>query len=210
MKILDLYRATAFLVVLLACSNLGATDFGVVGKTYAIYEKNFLDYVAEHIKAEAEKGKVEEANRQLVENSKKYAMRPPGIQLPRAEEYSVHDFDPTFVVNGDISDHKGVIIYKAGTRVNPFDHKNWTKMFCFLDGDDVKQVDWVLNYCGDKQTAKIILVDGPVGHLMKEYPDYRFYFDQKQKLSQKFSLQALPSVVRQSGRVIVIEEFPVE
>lgn len=209
-KILALSRVTLFLVVLLVCFNARSTDLGVIGKTYPISEMNFLDYVQLHLEEEARKGRVEMLNNAFSENAQKYAKSPPGLTLPRATEYSARDYDPTFVINGDIADHEGKILYRSGESVNPLDHKDWSKSFCFFDGNDEEQVDWVMSYCGDPQKAKLILIDGPVYKLMEEFKNNRFFFDQKQKLTNRFDIRALPTVVRQSGRVLVVEEFPIE
>jgi len=209
-KILDLFRVPAFLVALFACSSVLATDFGLVGKIYPISETNFLDYVQKHIEEEEAKGRVDELNEQLETNGRKYIDAPPGIVLPRTEKYSVRDYDPTFVIKGDIADHEGMILYRAGQRVNPLDHKDWTTSFCFIDGNDEDQVKWLLEYCSDPLKAKMILVNGPVHKLMKEHVGKRFYFDQKQKLVFRFGIQAVPAIVRQSGRMLVVEEFPID
>lgn len=38
----------------------------------------------------------------------------------------------------------------------------------------------------------------------------RLYFDQRGYLVERFGIQAVPAVIRQSGKVLYVEEFPIK
>jgi conjugal transfer pilus assembly protein TraW len=61
--------------------------------------------------------------------------------------------------------------------------------------------------CLDLVTAKAIAVNGPIMKVMEDL-DARLFFDQHGTLVKRFGIRALPSMVRQTGNVFVIEEFP--
>jgi conjugal transfer pilus assembly protein TraW len=115
-------------------------------------------------------------------------------------------FDPTITVDTDIKDDKGRTVIARGTRVNPLDTVPLRSPLVFLNGDDKAQIDWALARFG-KTPAKFILVSGAPLELMKGH-QRRFYFDQGGKLSSHFAIRAVPAVVEQQGRQLLITEQP--
>ena len=115
-------------------------------------------------------------------------------------------FDPTITVDADIKDDKGRTVIARGTRVNPLDTVPLRAPLVFLDGDDQRQIDWALARYG-RTPAKLILVGGAPLELMKA-KQRRFYFDQGGKLTEHFSIRAVPAVVEQQGRQLLVTEQP--
>lgn len=198
------------LAVLIACSSagVGAEDLGRIGQVYGIAERDLVEVFKERAQARVADGSWGRVMEQQRDKMKAYAARPIGKKLPRAYQYSVRYFDPTIVLDQDISDAEGKILHPKGTRVNPFDYRNYTKTLCFLDGDDKAQVEWAKQYCLDPVNAKAILVNGPIIDLSNALKTPLF-FDQYGVLVRHFGLKAVPSVVRQTGKVFAIEEFAV-
>ena len=93
------------------------------------------------------------------------------------------------------------------TRVNPLDTVPLRAPLVFLDGDDQPQIDWALARYA-KVPAKFILTGGAPLELMKAR-QRRFYFDQGGKLVAHFSIRAVPAVVEQHGRQLVVTEQPI-
>lgn len=185
-------------------------DLGVIGKHYPIKEVSFRDYIQKRLTQLEQEGRLDEPVKLLRESADRFMRSPPGISLPRAEKYQYRYYDPSFVFPYDVADHEGKVLYKAGKSINPLHHMNYTKVMCFVDGHDELQLQWALTNCGDKQKHRLILTAGNAQKLQKGHPGVRFYFDQYGYLSQRFSLKALPSVIRQSGDQLVIEEFNVQ
>lgn len=186
-----------------------ANDLGVIGKVYEITERDLLEVMHERMNQKMESGEMDQIYKGMQDDFKQYAMRPPGIKLPRATEYRATEISPLYTLDRDIVDADGKLLFKAGTQVNPLEVNPLTKALCFIDGDDVEQVEWMLKYCTNHEPNKLILVNGDVGRLMKEL-NRRLYFDQRQILVNKFEIAALPAVVRQSGTVLYVEEFPIK
>ncbi|MFK5948033.1 MAG: type-F conjugative transfer system protein TraW [Methylococcales bacterium] len=196
------------LVGLIAFSNANATDLGTFGKTYNIDEDDLSHIMKSKMIEKQESGELDTFFKDLTDRSKKYVRRPKGYVLPRAREYRAIKFDPTIILEQDIYDAEGNVLYPMGTTINPLDFKPMSKTLCFIDGDDIEQVKWLENTCTDSIKFKSILVNGNVIKLSEEM-NKRLYFDQDSVLRKHFNIQALPTVIRQNGRYLHVEELKI-
>jgi len=115
-------------------------------------------------------------------------------------------FDRAIRVEADISDGKGRLFIAAGTRVNPLDTVGLRQKLVFIDGDDAGQLAWAI--ARYKQAdAKFILVKGAPLELMRAR-QRRFYFDQGGSFVKRFGIPAVPAIVEQQGRILLVREVP--
>lgn len=191
------------------CSAMAsADDLGRIGNSFPIAEHDLIEVFKAKAQAKVDDGswnKIMEGQR---DKMKAYAARPIGKPLPRALVYSVRYFDPSIEIDRDISDADGNVLYVKGTRVNPLDYHDYHRTLCFFDGDDKAQVEWAKQYCFAPLNAHAILTNGPVLDLSREF-GVRLFFDQYGRLVNHFGIKAVPSVVRQSGKLFAVEEFEV-
>lgn len=209
MKILAGSAKIILLVALIAFSKGYAKDLGVVGKTYPIMEEDMVLAIKNKLQAMQDSGELDEKNQELVKRSKGYVKRPSGVVLPRTQEYRAVKVDPTYTLQKDITDADGMVLFKAGTQINPLDYKPLNRTLCFIDADDQEQVQWLQSYCFNDQMYKMILVNGDYLETSKQLGK-RLYFDQRGYLVSTFGIQAVPAVIRQSGRYLYVEEFEID
>lgn len=203
------YLKVALLVVLIASSDdVLAKDLGRIGPSYPIIERDLIEVIHERIQNKIEAGELDALHQGLIEDSKSYATRPSGVTLPRALVYRAVEINPVYTLEQDITDGDGKLLFKAGTQVNPLHYKPLSKMLCFIDGDDLQQVAWVKTHCSEDLANKLILVDGDYLAITKQL-NRRLYFDQRGYLVDRFDIRSLPAVIRQSGEVLYLEEFPI-
>ena len=202
------YLKKTLLVVLFVSCNAFASDLGVIGKTYPIIERDLIDVIHERIEEKTKSGELDELHQGMKDRSKEYASRPPGVGLPRATEYRAIEVNPVYTLEEDIVDAEGKVLFKAGPKVNPLEIRPLTKTLCFIDGDDQEQVAWMQKYCAQEPRNKLILVNGDF-ELVSKKTGLRLYFDQRGYLVGRLGITALPAVVRQSGKVLYVEEFPI-
>jgi len=148
----------------------------------------------------------------FAESEKKQALKT--INNPRPvtgithtiKPYQFH-IDPSIVIDHTIKDTKGRIIAIPGTRINPFSYIHMSKHLVFIDGESKRQQQWALSmqeYYHGK--IKIILTSGSPIDMMKKYK-IRIYFDQQGRLSQKFHIHHVPSIVSQDGMSLRVSEI---
>ena len=193
---------------MLAPSPALARDYGQQGNVWSIAEPDLLAQIHARLAAMEASGETKRLNEALKRKTIARVNRPePVAGIVRAAHKRQWHFDPTITVNEPIADDKGRTVIAAGTRVNPLDSVALRHPLVFLDGDDASQLAWASQRFG-KTGAKFILVKGAPLDLMKAR-QRRFYFDQGGKLVAHFGIRAVPAVVTQDGRrLLVTEEAP--
>lgn len=195
------------LVALIFCSNAFASDYGVLGKTYPIKETDLIEAMKKRMADKVRSGEFKKEIDKLKQRSQQYVARPSGVVLPVARQYSAVKVDVQYRLPNDIKDSNGRVLYRQGTVINPLEVYPIRQGFCFIDGDDKRQVGWAKKACSPAN--KIVLINGNYLDVSKQ-TGLRIYFDQQQKLINRFNITAVPTVIRQSGNALVKEVFPIE
>lgn len=197
--------ATALCLVI--ASSAEARDYGQHGTVWPVVEPDLLAQIHARLVHLEQSGETARLNEELKRRTIARVNRPvPVAGIVNASAVRRWSFDPTITVDADIKDDKGRTIIARGTRVNPLDTVPLRAPLVFLDGDDKTQIDWALARYG-RTPAKFVLVGGAPLELMKA-KQRRFYFDQGGKLTAHFAIHAVPAVVEQQGRQLLVTEQP--
>lgn len=205
-----LKRSISLFVLLGMAQSLYAKDLGIIGQVWHIQEQNLLDLIQERLQEQFGGKSEEEIKAEVIKRVTENSLRPEPVELKRADENSEREFDPSYIVERDLSDHKGQVFARKGQIVNPFDVAPFNQTLIFLDGDDEKQVEWLKSFKSETEITKIILTKGNVKDA-GEILDEAIYFDQKGSLVKRFGIKKVPSVVdRWPGKKLLrIREFGV-
>jgi conjugal transfer pilus assembly protein TraW len=154
---------------------------------------------------------LEKHNKKILEKIQQSVNRPKAFGrvkhtiLPREYRY-----DPTYSYPEGLKDHKGQVFYKAGTKVNPFDHISLPYELLFLDGDSKEHVAWAVDkYNQAKIKPLLVLVSGEPLNLSKTH-NIHFYFDQEGLITKKLGVKQVPAVISQDGKQLLIQEIKLE
>lgn len=205
-------KALAFTLFASALSSIiagaaQARDYGQHGTIWSVVEPDLLAQIHARLLQLEASGETAKLNDALKRRTIAKVNRPaPVAGIGLASTIRRWTFNPTITVDADIKDDKGRTVIARGTQVNPLDTVPLRAPLVFLDGDDPRQIDWALARYG-KSSAKFILVSGAPLALMKAR-QRRFYFDQGGKLSARFTIRAVPAVVEQHGRQLLVTEQP--
>lgn len=194
-------------LLLLYSNNVLSKDFGVVGQTYPITEKDLLDEIYQKLEEAKNNGKIEEIQQKIRQDMINSVHNPrPVANIGTTKQNNIRYFDPSITSSKDYADHQGNIFYKANTRINPLHYMNLSKVLIFIDGSQEDQIRWALKQKHNrKHKAKIILVRGKIIELMRKTKE-RFYFDQSGRLTKRFGIRYVPSIIEQSGDKLRIKE----
>lgn len=195
------------LFVLIA-GKLVAEDLGVIGPTYPIQERDLIEVMQSRLKHMEQTGELAE----LQENYKQKVVA--GIERPRpvagistSETNKTFYIDPSFILDRDMVDEHGRIMFKAGYKVNPLDYAGLSKILVFFNGDDERQVVFVKRFIESADMpVKLILIAGAPLELMREW-QREVFFDQGGVLSKHFRITHSPATVRQEGKRLRIDEI---
>ncbi|HEY6874233.1 MAG TPA: hypothetical protein VI298_16025 [Geobacteraceae bacterium] len=195
-------RLCIAMMAMLIASAAHAKVLGTVGLTYAIAEKDALAEIEQKAKG-IDWSKV--VTRKSIEEYDGPADR---TSLPRATRDRSFSVDMTYTLETDIPDGKGGVLYPKGYTFNPLDYVAFARTIVVINGNDPEQVKWFAasGYKG-RIDVMCLLTEGPYRSLGKKLDIPLFYADST--IIERLGLSALPSVVRQEGKVMVVHEHAV-
>jgi len=190
----------------LCASPAFAINLGTVGVTYEIAEEDALAAFQERAK-QVNWNKVfsKEKAEKLIREYKPEGL----VSLPRASEDRTFHVDMTYTLEFDIPDGKGGILYPRGYTFNPLDYVQMPAILVVINGDDTDQVKWFRGSGYDKDfKTMLLLVGGSYSDLAEKLDRPVFYADEK--ITSKFKLKVVPSVIRQDGIFMEVKEFQIQ
>jgi conjugal transfer pilus assembly protein TraW len=201
--------AATLLVALLPLSHPAkAEDLGVVGPTYETSERDVLELITSTLKRMEQTGelaKYQEDYKNKVVSSIEHPRPVTGFKATGTA--STHFYDPSMVMQKDILDATGKVLYARGTQVNPLDYIGWNTYLLFVDGRDEKQLTFSKKVVATSdRPVKIVLVAGEPLALMRKWKS-SVYFDQGGKLIKRFAITQVPAIVRQEGKRLRVDEL---
>lgn len=188
-----------------------AEDLGKIGPTYPIAERHLLDHIMSRLREKERTGELKKFEQLAKERATQSVNNPtPVAGLARAQAARTYYFDPTFVLDRNVVDENGALMFPAGTRKNPLEVVGLSKHLLFFDARDPRQVARARELIDVYQgRVKPILVGGSYMDLMKAWK-LRVYYDQEGVLVRKFGITAVPAIVSQEGQRLRIDEVLVK
>lgn len=179
-----------------------ARDMGTFGATYPVAERDALSEIEERAKG-VDWSKV--IGRKRIEE---YDGPEEGVRLPRAARDRAFTVDMSWTLQMDIPDGKGGVLYPKGYSFNPLDYVNFIKTLVLIDGNDPEQVQWFASSeYKDRVEVMLLLTGGAYRSLGRKLNLPLFYADSR--IIERLRISAVPSVVRQEGRAMVVREYAV-
>lgn len=180
------------------------TDYGIVGHTFPIIEQSLLEVIMARLKEASKDGRLEAMTEQFKEKAIKKVMHPSKVaNIKPASSNKSWVYDPTIRQTEPILDHQGKVIIEAGTTINPLDQVSWGEPLLLIDGEDLKQIGWVV-----KQQGKIVLINGSPIILSKQL-ERDVFFDQGGLLTGRFKIRSVPAIVEQDGKLLKVSEVKI-
>ena len=196
-------KTLCIVVIMLVATAAHAGVLGSVGATYPIAEKDALVEIEQKAKG-IDWSKV--ITRKSIEE---YDGPSDRTSLPRATRERSFSVDMTYTLVTDIPDGKGGVLYPKGYTFNPLDYVTFVRTIVVINGNDPKQVKWFAASDYRKRIdVMCLLTEGSYLSLGKKLEVPLFYADSM--LIERLQLTAVPSVVRQEGKVMVVHEYAVQ
>lgn len=193
-----------------AISNISlAKNLGVWGPLFPIEEQDIREFIYQRLYEMEENGEMAKLKKEFIKNVKEHTLRPtpvPGLTVTRNPK--TFYFDPTYILRKEIEDHKGNIIAKAGTTINPLDTTELHGVLFIFNADDKRQIAWALEHVKKYDFVKYILVQGNIKEASRRLKD-RIYFDQYGLITKKLGIKHIPCIVKQEKKKLQIQEFAV-
>ena len=170
-----------------------------------------LDEIHRVLEEKQASGRLAELQEEAVKRSRQSVENPRGVAgLERARKARSFYWDPSIRVDRDIKDAEGKVVVRAGTTVNPLSQMSLSKDLLFFDASDPAQVKFARAEIAKRDgLVKPILTAGKPFDVMRDWKQ-KVYFDQGGSLVRKLGIVRVPSIVKQEGLKLRIDEIPVE
>jgi conjugal transfer pilus assembly protein TraW len=182
-----------------------AESLGRVGNTYPIVEVDARKYF------EAEIAKNYKSPKALQAIARKsvtgfLANLPPIPGIGRVDVNRTRYMDLIHVFERDVTDEKGKVLIRAGTRFNLLSGANLDSVLFLLDGRDPRQVTMLQRLWRSNYKVQPILVAGSYAELSQRFQK-PFFYDYGGAISARFGVTKVPSVIGQDGNRMRVEEL---
>lgn len=186
-----------------------AASLGSIGPTYPVGEESALDMIMKKLREKERSGELKRLQEEAVRRSMGSIKNMKPVEgITTVHSRSQRFIDPTVTYTKPVATDDGRIVVPAGTKINPLDMTSLTKTLVFFDGRDPEQREAVGRMVAKGGLkVKPILVAGSWLDLTKAWKAQVFY-DQKGTLSKRFGITAVPAVIRQQGKMLVLDEIP--
>lgn len=175
---------------------------GVFGRTYPITEKDAIQELKD--RAAAIDWRQVFSPEKTEKAIKGY--KPESLFLPTVLENRKRLVDISYSLEMDIPDGKGGILYPRGYVFNPLAYVNFSKTLVVINGKEAAQVDWFAGSSHAKKFETLLLItDGSYYDLAQKFKRPVFYATSR--IIERLQLQAVPSVARQNGKYLEVDEI---
>jgi conjugal transfer pilus assembly protein TraW len=189
---------------------VSANNLGVIGHVFPVAEIDMLVWIEQRLIQMQQSGEWRQRQALMQARVRAQVWRPtPVTGLSTTSTPRTFTVDASLTLPADIRDHLGRVLYRRGLRLNPLDPQTWPAPWVksplrllpqlwFVDADDPRQLAWLQQQLPHAHGFKVILTRGAPQAVNQTLwqGQGRVYFDQGGRLSQRFQLRHVPSVVR--------------
>jgi conjugal transfer pilus assembly protein TraW len=210
----SIFRKSVFMMIiaLLFYPYLAfSKDLGVYGQAFNIKEIDLLEQIENKLKYLESTGKIAEHQNAISKKAKESIERPNEVTgIIDTDQERVFYYDPSIILDEDLTDDKGEVFYKKNTLINPLDYVPFTKTMVFFNGDAKQQAQWALDK--HKTTLGNAILVMTKGAPIKQSDEWGItvYFDQMGLITKKLGIRQVPAIVTQEGNRLKIEEVKIE
>lgn len=185
-------------------------SFGVIGETFPVREMSLLAFIEQRLKAMTASGEFQSMEMEWQKRAEETANRPTPVGLPRTTIERRYHYDPSLTTTNAIVDEKGRVIIPTGTRVNGLEQcPDYIPCWIFFNADDKAQLLWARHQMQCCEHPTLILTGGAVRDAENALNTV-IYFDQGGRLSSRFGIHAVPTVVTREGNRLQISEMVIK
>jgi len=204
------FKLIAALLMIAAMSVAYTVNIGIIGPIYRIGEQNTIEVIMKKLNQASRSGTLKRMEDEAIRRSINSITHIKPVEgIVTVQTRATRLIDPTVTYTTSVKIGDGRIVIPAGTKINPLEITSLTKTLIFFDGRDPEQrkaVGRLLAKIGPHY-VKPILIAGSWLDITKSWKTQVFY-DQEGTLVQRFGITAVPTVIRQQGMMLLLEEIP--
>lgn len=128
------------------------------------------------------------------------------VALPLAERTRTRSVDPTYTLPRDIVAADGQVLFAKGTQVNVYDRITMPGRFIVI-GPYPSHYEWLKSTAKPGDADIVLLAGGNVAQVRRDQQIRVYLLDERGV--ERLGLEAIPSIVQQSGRMLEVTEYAV-
>lgn len=189
-----------FLILLLISRFSYSANLGVIGTTFPVAELSLMKFI--------------ESNQDVIQKEWKskvseHTNRPKPLNLKRTNRTYTHFYKPVIVLQNDLLDEKGEVLWPKGTRVNALDNmSSYAPHWILFNADDNAQILFAKRMLKNYKKAKVILTGGAIDKAESELLS-PIYFDQGGRITDKLGIKHVPAFVERFKDSLKISEVAI-
>lgn len=188
-----------------APASAAVKDLGTFAETYPIAEKDALEEIQEKAKDIDPQSLIDPVEAE----SKILNFKPETLSLPKATKDRQFLVDMTYTLDIDVPDKDGNIVYPAGYQFNPLERMTNPMTYIFINANDKDQVNWFLNSpYKNNLSYRLLITEGEYFDLSEQLGRPVYYA--LTKITERFQLEYLPSIVSQYEQFMKVTEVNIE
>lgn len=193
-----------FLLLYGCTTKSKTTEITIQGKTYR-FDGNEIERAFLKKASQIEHKDLSAHAEQLAQDIRSGKALKPVPGLKEATEDSSFVFNTERVLEEDILDARGDVLFAKGTKFSPKKGIKVDTGLLLFDGDNPYHVAWAEQQVGEFMW---ILVKGsPI--LLQEEKNRPVFFDQLGEITNRFTITKIPCRITQKGESILVESFAV-
>ncbi|KAA0257489.1 hypothetical protein FHQ18_09100 [Deferribacter autotrophicus] len=197
------------IILLFSINAFAVVNLGTVGNTYPIVENDFYEWIINQVKKNADKiPKIDKNKLYNFVDKQLYV----DFDLPDAKEHKIKEYEPVYILDHDIKDQNGNILYPKGYSYNVFDYVTFKHVYFFLNAEKRSHIASYLEYADRYKNIQPIVVKGSLTYFyetIKKFQKRPIPAGKATKLMlDKMFVKKLPSLVYQKGKKLIVEEIP--
>ncbi|EPK8021783.1 TrbC family F-type conjugative pilus assembly protein [Providencia rettgeri] len=184
---------------------------GTAGPTKEVVERSLLDMIEEGVKnLDFEQMKKDALNNYWPRQRQEFEV------FPTVKKRATHTIDPTVIIPQDIVTPEGVVVAKKG-KVNPLDVIPFGQKLIVFDASVPWQRDFARHEYENTEPGinPILITTNVYGDGWDTFKDAAQHYGEKARLymiqpgmSERFGIEAVPSIVTADRKVFIINEYP--
>jgi conjugal transfer pilus assembly protein TraW len=199
-------RCLGVCFVCVLCTQVHAVSLGVVGEVFPVQERSFLVFIETRLRALQASGALDDAHAHWVQDAENNTRRPIPLGLTRAKQTVVHRYVPRVMLEDDVKDSDGHILFHTQRYMNALEALPlYAPHWIFFDADDRAQRSWARHVIEQTSHVKLILTGGDVRVIEDEFKADVF-FDQAGRITKKLRIEHVPAEVVRDGDALLIRD----
>lgn len=191
-----------------AFAKVKTLNLGTHGQVYEITENDFEEWLMARLQSKEVQKNLTNFTQEQVQRMAERHFKVTDFYIPEVREYRKRTIDPTITIKHDVKDHMGNILYRKGTKVNPFQYTSFSRAYLFINASDTSHINLYKKLAAEnKILIQTFAVKGDIRDFNESVKNAPPAGRPTKQILDRFAIEKLPSFAWQSEKYLIVEEL---